>query len=318
MNENYNYIPPFEVDEEIIVLVSEITNKLDSNNIIENSKNIKLRKKNRLMSLQSTLAIENNSLSLKQVTDIIEGKRVIGKVKEIKEVKNIYSAYENINKYDQYDINDLLKAHKYITSELVSQSGVFRSGDVGIYDSNGNVVHMGARPEYIEQEVIKLFRWLKTSNTHPLIKSCVFHFEIEFIHPFEDGNGRIGRLWQTLMLSKYNKTFECMPIETIIHNNQRKYYKALNTSSNSNNSTQFIKFMLNVILESFDSLNDNLNDIERDVLSLIEGNKNITLDLLVKETKKSKRTISRCVKSLKEKNNIRRIGSDKNGYWEII
>ncbi|HOZ54378.1 MAG TPA: Fic family protein [Bacilli bacterium] len=239
-----SYSPIFEIDDEIIELVSTVIKKLDTYKIHLRKKNIHLRKKNRIMSLQSTLAIENNSLSLKQVTDIINGKKVLGKVNEIQEVKNIYKAYENIIKYNPYDIKDFLKAHSYITSSLVSQSGVFRRNDVGIYDGHGNVVHMGARPQYINDEVNRLFKWLKESNTHPIIKSCIFHFEIEFIHPFEDGNGRIGRLWQTVILNSYNKVFEYLPIETVIYNNQKKYYDVLSYCSKNNNSTKFIKFML--------------------------------------------------------------------------
>ncbi len=318
MNKSEKYTPLFEVDEDMINLVSKITEKLNVAKININNNNLHLRKKNRLMSLQSTLAIENNSLSLKQVTDIIDGKRVLGKAKEIKEVKNIYTAYENIKKYNPYNINDLLLAHKYITSELLLKAGSFRNGDVGVFDAKGNVVHIGARPKYIRQEMSKLFNWLKTSNTHPIIKSCIFHFEIEFIHPFEDGNGRIGRLWQTVILANYNKIFEYIPIETIIYHNQRKYYDVLNTSSKNNDSTLFVKFMLNIILSAFEHLNDSLNNIERNILSLIEQNKTITIDLLVLETGKSKRTISRYLKKLKEENVIRRIGSDKNGYWEVL
>ena len=318
MNDKNTYLPKFEVDEEMMNLVTEITNKMNTLKINRDNNNLHLRKKNRLMSLQSTLAIENNSLSLKQVTDIIDGKRVIGKIKEIKEVKNIYNAYENINKYNPNNMKDLLNAHKYITSDLVKESGKFRSNDVGIYDSRGNVVHMGARPEYILQQMNKLFSWLKTSNTHPIIKSCIFHFELEFIHPFEDGNGRIGRLWQTVILTNYNNIFEYMPIETIIYKNQRKYYEALNISNKNNNSTEFIKFMLYMILKSFDNINDNLNITERDIIVLLENNKDITYDELVKETGKSKRTISRCLKKLKDDKKIIRIGSDKNGYWKVV
>lgn len=317
MDKDEKYIPSFEIDEEIIDLVAKITNKINPAKINMNNIDLHLRKKNRIMSLQSTLAIENNSLSLKQVTDIINGKRIVGKVKEIKEVQNIYTAYKNITKYDLFNINDLLEAHKYITSELVSQSGAFRNDDVGIYDNKGNVVHVGARPEYINQEMNKLFVWLKESNAHPIIKSCVFHFELEFIHPFEDGNGRMGRLWQTVILTNYNKIFEYMPIETIVHQNQNKYYKALNISSKTNDSSEFIKFMLKMILKTLEYSNDSLNNTERKIISLIENNKDITLDKVVIEVGKSKRTISRCFKILKDNNIIRRIGSDKNGYWIV-
>ena len=317
MDKDEKYIPSFEIDEEIIDLVAKITNKINTAKINMNNIDLHLRKKNRIMSLQSTLAIENNSLSLKQVTDIINGKRIVGKVKEIKEVQNIYTAYKNITKYDLFNINDLLEAHKYITSELVSQSGAFRNDDVGIYDNKGNVVHVGARPEYINQEMNKLFVWLKESNAHPIIKSCVFHFELEFIHPFEDGNGRMGRLWQTVILTNYNKIFEYMPIETIVHQNQNKYYKALNISSKTNDSSEFIKFMLKMILKTLEYSNDSLNNTERKIISLIENNKDITLDEVVIEVGKSKRTISRCFKILKDNNIIRRIGSDKNGYWIV-
>lgn len=316
-NINEKDLPVFEINDEIIELIAKIISKVDTCKISLSIKNIHLRKKHRLMSLQSTLAIENNTLSLKQVTDIIDGKRVFGKVKEIQEVKNIYTAYENINKYNPYDIKDFLKAHSYITSNLVSQSGAFRHNDVAIYDSNSNVVHVGARPQYINNEVNGLFKWLKESNVHPIIKSCIFHFEIEVIHPFEDGNGRIGRLWQTVILNSYNKVFEYIPIETLIYHNQKKYYDILNYCNKNNNSTEFIKFMLITILKSLDNVEDNLNIIEKEILKLIENNNNITIDEMVDKIGKTSRTILRYIKILKENNIIRRIGSNKNGYWEI-
>lgn len=317
-NKKEIYSPVFEIDQEIIELVSKIINSININNINLVIKNVHLRKKNRLMSLQSTLAIENNALSLKQVTDIIDGKRVLGVLKEIQEVKNIYNAYKNIGKYNPYSINDFLLSHKYITSELVSQSGKFRNNDVGIYDGHGNVVHVGARPQYINNEVNGLFKWLKESNIHPIIKSCIFHFEIEVIHPFEDGNGRIGRLWQTVILNEYNKIFEYVPIETVIYHNQRKYYDVLNYCSKNNDSTKFIKFMLITILKSISDIRDTLNSTEKQILKLIENNSSITTDEIVINIGKTSRTVSRYIRILRENNIIRRIGSDKNGYWEIL
>ena len=244
--------PPFTLTNTMLHQVIEISRVLG---ILEFSvkSDLKLRKENRIKSIHSSLAIENNSLTEKQVTDIIDGKRVLGDPKEIREVKNAYDAYEEILTLDPYRQKDFLKAHRLLTAGIVNEAGKYRSRDVGIFDEIGNVVHMGARPQYLQALMDDLFAWGKNDNTPELIKSCVFHYEIETIHPFADGNGRMGRLWQTVILANWNPIFTWIPIETLIYENQRDYYKVLEQVDQETNSNRFIEFMLTIILKTLKS-----------------------------------------------------------------
>ena len=226
---------------------------------------LKLWKENRIKSIHSSLAIENNSLTEKQVTDIIDGKRVLGDPKEIREVKNAYDAYEEILTLDPYRQKDFLKAHRLLTAGIVNEAGKYRSRDVGIFDEMGNVVHMGARPQYLQALMDDLFTWGKNDNTPELIKSCVFHYEIETIHPFADGNGRMGRLWQTVILANWNPIFAWIPIETMIYENQRDYYKVLEQVDQETNSDRFIEFMLAIILKTLKSYLNVNSDLEQKI-----------------------------------------------------
>ena len=241
--------PPFSITNKILNLTIEIT-KAITRLEIEQERNLHLQKENRMRSIHSSLAIEKNSLSLEQVTDIIDGKRVLGAPKEIKEVQNAYEAYEVVFGMNPYNVSDFLLAHALMTNDLVIESGRFRNGDVGVYDSFGNVVHMGARPQYIHNLIEELFQWAKDDDVPDLVKSCVVHFEIEMIHPFADGNGRMGRMWQSLILSKWQRVFEWIPIETIVYENQSRYYEVIEICDRENDSTEFIEFMLEIILET--------------------------------------------------------------------
>ncbi|MDR1568774.1 MAG: Fic family protein [Streptococcaceae bacterium] len=241
--------PPFSITNKMLNLIVEITQKVTRLEL-EQERNLHLRKENRIRSIQSSLAIEKNSLSVEQVTDIINGKRVFGAPKEIREVQNAYEAYELVFKMNPYSIDDFLKAHGLMTKELVKESGQFRGKDVGVYDSDGTLVHLGARPQFVYHLMKELFDWAKQDDIPDLIKSCVVHFEIEMTHPFPDGNGRMGRLWQNLILSKWQRVFEWIPIETIVYEHQAKYYDMLMVGDKENDSTQFIEFMLEVILET--------------------------------------------------------------------
>ncbi len=225
----------------------------------------KLRKENRIKSIHSSLVIENNSLTEKQVTDIIDGKRVLGDPKEIREVKNAYDAYEEILTLDPYRQKDFLKAHRLLTAGIVNEAGKYRSRDVGIFDEMGNVVHMGARPQYLQALMDDLFTWGKNDNTPELIKSCVFHYEIETIHPFADGNGRMGRLWQTVILANWDPIFAWIPIETMIYENQQDYYKVLEQVDQETNSNRFIEFMLAIILKTLKSYLNVNSDLEQKI-----------------------------------------------------
>ena len=214
------------------------------------SSNPILRRSNRIRSIHGSLAIEQNTLSLEQVTAVLNGKHVLAPPKDIAEVKNAYEIYERLDELDPYSIDDLLIAHGIMTRGLVKESGMFRSRPIGVVDQKGNLLHLGAFPHYVPALVQDLMDWMKKSDVHMLIRSCVFHYEFEIIHPFEDGNGRVGRLWHTLLLSKWNPTFAWLPVESIIHDRQEEYYSAINASNNTGKSTVFIEFMLSAIKAS--------------------------------------------------------------------
>ncbi len=284
--------PPFLITTKInnqVAEIAEIIGKIQGAG--EYNRNLHLRKVNRLRTIHSSIAIEGNTLSIEQVSDVVNGKRIIGTPQEIKEVQNAYNVYEKILKFNPYSVEDFLSAHKLMTSDLIEQSGKFRSGNVGVYSGN-NVVHLGANPQFVPALIQDLFDWAKTTDTHPLIKSSVIHFEIEFIHPFADGNGRMGRFWQTLVLSKWHEIFGWIPTETLIHENQQQYYEVLGNAEKTASSTEFIEFMLDIILKTLnelpsqkitdiipDKITDKLkkSDFEflNDILGYLQNNKTI-------------------------------------------
>ena len=195
------------------------------------------------------MAIEGNTLSLKQVTDIIDGKRVVAPLREIQEVKNAIAAYDLFSELDPFSVPDLLKAHNVMMTALIEEPGKFRKGGVGVSDGK-QVVHIAPPAALVPGQIKDLFHWLKSAPDHLLIKSCVFHYEFEFIHPFADGNGRLGRLWQSLILTQLNPVFQNLPVETMVHDNQPEYYRAINASSAKNDCGIFVDFMLNEILNA--------------------------------------------------------------------
>jgi Fic family protein len=214
----------------------------------EFKRDIKLHRENRLRTIHSSLAIEGNTLTLGEVTAVIEGKAVAGKQTEIKEVKNSYEAYDKIMTFDPYSVTDFLTAHGLMTQGLVEESGRFRSGDVGVF-AGKVAVHVGARPRFVPQLVEDLFAWAKMSDLHPVLKSAILHYEIETIHPFADGNGRIGRLWQTLLLAKWNTIFAWIPMEAVLYRNRPKYYQTIADARKANDSGVFIEFTLSALYE---------------------------------------------------------------------
>lgn len=252
-----NKKPPFEITNTMIheiAEIAELVGKLTSTNQL--SANPTLRRTNRIRTIHGSLAIEQNTLSLEQVTAVLNGKQVLAPPKDIAEVKNAYEIYERLEELDPYSVDDLLTAHGIMTRGLVDESGVFRSKPVGVVDQEGHVLHFGTLPQYVPNLVMELLDWAKNSDIHMLIRSCVFHYELELIHPFADGNGRIGRLWHTLLLSKWNPAFAWLPVEPMIHARQQEYYEAINASNNAGESTVFIEFMLSAIKASLmDAIN---------------------------------------------------------------
>jgi Fic family protein len=243
-----NKKPPFEITNEILsemAEIAELVGKISSTEKLSASPT--LRRTNRIKTIYSSLAIEQNTLSMEQVTAVIAGKRVLAPPKDIAEVKNAYEIYEHLDSLDPYSVDDLLMAHGILTRGLVEESGMFRSKPVGVVDNAGNVLHFGTLPDYVPGLVCELLDWVRDSELPMLIKSCVFHYEFELIHPFADGNGRLGRLWHTLLLAQWNPLFAWLPVESIIHDRQNEYYAAINRSNAEGESTSFLEFMLSAI-----------------------------------------------------------------------
>ena len=272
-----NYIPPFTITNNMLDRVSSIMKKIGK---LDNYKDLNkmpiLRKNNRIRSIHSSLAIEDNSLSFEQVKDIIDGKLVIGPKKEIQEVQNAYNAYEKMKGVNPFSLTDLKKMHGIMTYLLAIDAGEFREGNEGVFDENGNCIHVCPPPEQVDKLMNQLFNWMEEnkSDIHPLILSSIFHYEFVFIHPFSDGNGRTARLWQNVILANWENLFEYVPIESEIMKYQNEYYIAINNCNVSGASTEFIEFMLKMIDEVLDGLiagvNKQINHVSNYVKRLLE------------------------------------------------
>lgn len=320
------YKPPFTMTEEITNLVIEIAEMTGMIALTDNfSKNPTLRGENRIHSIHSSLAIERNSLTIAQVSDVIDGKRVLGSPKDIREVQNAYDAYDMLVKLNPYSIKDLLTAHKIMMLGLVKEAGIFRSGGVGVY-AGEDLIHAGTPPQYVPDLISELFRWLQESTLHPLIKSCIFHYEFEFIHPFTDGNGRTGRMWHTLILAKWKEFFLWLPIETLIHEQQEDYYEAINAANTNGESTVFVKFMLEIIKQALIELTQNVvkdgkkknESVQDRLLSLLKEDNKISAKSAAKKLDMSERQVQRLLKAMKDDGLIERSGSNRNGSWIVL
>ena len=346
------YIPPFTVNEKILHQISEISEQVGSLNsrIGNDAPSPMLRKKNQIRTIHSSLAIENNSLSLKQVTDIIDGKHVLGAPDEIQEVKNAIEAYRLMPQLDAFKEKDLLKAHGLMMSQLVRNAGHYRQEGVGVFDGNGNCLHMAPPPAQVPELMGDLFHWVKTCKTHPLVYSCVFHYEFEFIHPFIDGNGRMGRYWQTMLLSKWKGIFAWIPVESIVKQHQQEYYNVIAKCDAAGESTLFIEFMLQCLLEAMENYEEAEEDEalppdsaapverlfgvkfgkefgvkfgvkfgvnEKQVLILLDDNPSLSAAEMSERIGISKRGIEKQLKKFKDLGVITRQGSDKTGLWII-
>ena len=269
------YTPPFSITNNMLSKCISIAEKLGKISIFNSLKRMPiLRKNNRIKSIHSSLAIEANSLSLNQVRDVIMGKTVIGPKKEIQEVKNAYKAYEIINDFDCYNEKDLLKAHETLTYLIENDSGQYRNHAEGVFDGE-QVIFVAPSEKFVPALMHDLFDWLKNDLETPmLIKSCVFHYEFVFIHPFSDGNGRTARLWQNVLLMKWNPIFEYIPLESKIQKYQDEYYNSISECHKNGDSNKFIEFMLRLIDESIDEVSNNFvqesKNISEQVNKLLE------------------------------------------------
>ena len=246
--------PPYSITKKILKLVSSISEMVGEVKTASiNKKQTELRKENRIKTIQASLEIEGNTMNVEQITDIINNKRVIAPKKDIIEVKNAIKVYNLLHEFDAYKLSSLLEAHKILMSNLIEAPGNLRTTSVGIMKGN-ELAHIAPAGNMVYSLMNNLFDYLKNADDLLLIKSCVFHYELEFIHPFADGNGRMGRLWQTVILKEYSQVFEYLQIETLIKEQQQEYYNVLGKSDKHSESTFFIEFILEIIQHSLKDL----------------------------------------------------------------
>ena len=322
------YKPPFTVSPKAINLIASISSQIERYAIkMEQGDTLRLRRANRIKTIHSSLAIEGNTLSEGEVQAVLEGKTVIAPLKEIQEVRNAIKTYELYPKLDPFSIQDLLLAHGTMMAGLVDEAGMFRKGGVGVFDGD-KPVHIAPPADRVRDLMNDLFVWLENADDHLLIRSCVFHYEFEFIHPFADGNGRIGRLWQSLILGRLNPIFELLPVENMVYSNQQAYYNAINKSSYLADSGPFIDFMLEEILnalidhqgKSNAEIADEkgLSHQQERVLGYLRADKHMTAAKIAKDLDMSTRQVERLLSDLKAKDIIRREGANRNGYWIVL
>ena len=321
--------PPYTITDKMLNLSTKIMEKIGEANYFKNLNRFpELRRKTRIRSIHSSLAIENNQLSLFQVEAVINGKAVIGEQKDIQEVKNAYKAYEEIDNVNPYSVEDLKKIQGILTFAIEDDSGNFRNHGEAVYD--GNVQIFMAPPHTMVPTLMdNLFNWMNIAkeDVNPLILSSIFHYEFVFIHPFSDGNGRTARLWQTVILAHWKDLFKYIPIESIIRKHQEEYYIAIQNCNNAGISNEFIEFMLKVIDEAIDGMiltsseettqETTQKTTQEKIIDLIKKDPNITQVEMANALDLTRDGISYNIKILKEKGIIERVGSTKNGIWKI-
>ena len=322
-----SYQPPFTITTEIIDLISEVSEQVGFVQRDFLNASPQLRKENRIKTITGTLAIEGSTLTEDQVSAVLDGKPVLASVRELAEVQGAIAAYDKLNELNPLKLDDLLEAHRLMMGEVLNHAGEFRKKQVGIYKGK-KVVHVAPPAQQISALMADLFAWVNQSDAHPLITSSVFHYEFEFIHPFIDGNGRMGRLWQTLMLAGWKPLFADMPLESVIKTRQQEYYQALGTSDSAANSTAFISFMLKAILQTLEnapanapvSAPVNIEGLKTPdaILALLEADPRLTRGQMAEQIGKDIRTIGRAIKKLQDEGKLQRVGSDKSGHWEIL
>ena len=278
-----------------------------------------LRRELRIQTIYSSLVIEGNKLDKHAVSAIIDGKRVLGDRRDILEVENARAAYDLIPSLDPYSVEELLRVHRVMMDGLVSDAGRFRSGNVGVFNGD-TLIHAGTPAAYVPEVMGRLFEWLRATRLHPLLASCVFHFEFEFCHPFSDGNGRTGRLWQTLLLSRWRPVLAWVPIESAIRRRQADYYEALARSGTTGSCESFVEFMLEAIREAIlpYARPESAADAERArALAFLSDNSRSTVAQLAQHLGCSKRSAERIVAQLKEEGVLERQGSPRSGEWLV-
>ena len=313
--------PVFNIDNEMNYLINEIDKKLNEIKINDKQKRKYMISKSKVRSIHSSLSIEANSLPLFAVENISYDKPVLGRMDEVQDVKNAIEVYNNIDKYDYKSEKDFLDAHKIMMRYFEDDNVGYRNHGEGI-KKNDEIIYMAPESILVPNLMKSLFKYINDSNLNLLLLSSIFHYYFVAIHPFSDGNGRMARFWVSLMLKKYNKNFEFIPIEEEIYFNQEEYYNSIEKCHINSNANKFIKFMLNIINISLDKIirsnNFVMNEIQNKIYELIASNRFITQNEIVDILGISIRTVKRNFKVLIDNNIIERVGSNKKGYWEIL
>lgn len=324
MGKTLSYNPPFSITPAILQSVADICQLLGRWSVAgDTALSPHLRRNNRIRTIQASLAIESNTLSLEQVTAVIEGKRVLGLPREIQEVRNAFTAYEHLADWRADKPDDLLAAHGMLMAGLTDDAGAFRARGVGIYRGR-ELVHMAPPPSRVPELMMDLLAWVARADVHPLIASSVFHYEFEFIHPFSDGNGRMGRLWQTLILSEWQAILAYLPVETVIRDRQADYYQALGKADTAADATPFVGFMLQALLAAMhEAMTQTGSDKSSEkssekILACLRLAPNLSARDIALQLNISPRAVEKQLAVLKKAGRLRRVGAAKGGHWELL
>lgn len=326
------YHPPFQLTHRMTAAMTAIAELLGAWKAVNaDALRPELRRGNRIRSIQASLAVEQNTLTLEQVTAVLEGKTVLGSPREIQEVRNAFAAYEAMGQWHPHRLEDLLAAHGLMMAALVDDAGQLRQGGVGVM-AGRKVIHMAPPASQVLRLMQDLLHWLETTDAHPLIASAAFHYEFEFIHPFSDGNGRMGRLWQSLILSRWQPVLAYLPVETVIKRRQQAYYDQLAAADAQAECSAFIEFMLTAIADSLQEAIRLGQDLETPgktprktpgktpdrIIDLLREAPDLSVPELASRLGKSESAIERAIRKLREAERLRRIGPDKGGRWQVL
>ena len=326
------YQPPFQLSHRMTARMADIAERLGAWKAANRGALVpELRRGNRIRSLQASLAIEQNTLSVEQVTAVLAGKPVLGSPKEVQEVRNAFTAYETMERWQPHRLADLLQAHGLLMAGLVDRPGKLRDGDVGIWRGS-KLLHMAPPAGQVPRLVKDLLGWLRRTDAHPLVASAAFHYDFEFIHPFSDGNGRMGRLWQTLILARWQPMLAWLPVETVIRHRQRDYYAQLARADAASDCSGFIEFMLQAIADSLDEAIAAETRVEARVqmrvekttrtperiLVLLRGQPELTLSEVARAIGLAPSTVERAAARLQAEGRLRHVGPKKGGRWEVL
>lgn len=325
------YQPPFQLTHRMTALVADIAEQLGAWKAANRGALVpELRRGNRIRTLQASLAIEQNTLSVEQVTAVLAGKPVLGSPKEIQEVRNAFAAYEAMDGWQPHRQGDLLQAHARLMAGLVERPGTLREGDVGIWRGD-TLLHMAPPASQVPRLVKNLLAWLRGTDAHPLVASAAFHYEFEFIHPFSDGNGRMGRLWQTLILSRWQPMLAWLPVETVVRNRQQDYYAQLARADASSDCSGFIEFILQAIADSLQDAIAAEMRVEKQVktrveprprtpdqiLAVLREQPELTLAEVAEAIGRALSTVERAAARLQAEGRLQHVGPKKGGRWEV-